>query len=51
MKNQFTSAVEHDGFIYGLDESILACIDATTGDLKGRAGDTGTVSAACKRPT
>jgi outer membrane protein assembly factor BamB len=38
MKNQFTSAVEHDGFIYGLDESILACIDATTGDLKWKGG-------------
>lgn len=38
MKNQFTSSVEHDGFVYGLDESILACVDATTGDLKWKGG-------------
>jgi outer membrane protein assembly factor BamB len=42
MKNQFTSSVYHDGFIYGLDESILACLDARTGALRwkgGRYGD------------
>ena len=38
MKNQFTSSVFHDGFIYGLDESILACIDATTGNLRWKGG-------------
>lgn len=38
MKNQFTSSVLHDGFIYGLDESILACVDASTGDLKWKGG-------------
>jgi outer membrane protein assembly factor BamB len=38
MKNQFTSSVLHDGFIYGLDESILACVDANTGDLKWKGG-------------
>ena len=38
MKNNFTSSVYHDGFIYGLDESILACIDASTGDLKWKGG-------------
>jgi outer membrane protein assembly factor BamB len=38
MKNQFTSSVLHNGFIYGLDESILACIDAATGDLKWKGG-------------
>ncbi len=31
MKNKFTSSVLHDGYIYGLDEAILACIDAATG--------------------
>ena len=36
--NKFTSSVLHDGFIYGLDESILACIDATTGELKWKGG-------------
>src|SRR5688572_30662172 len=38
MKNQFTSSVLHDGFIYGLDESILACVDAATGDLMWKGG-------------
>ena len=38
MKNKFTSSVHHDGFIYGLDEAILACIDAATGELKWKGG-------------
>jgi outer membrane protein assembly factor BamB len=38
MNNYFTSAVLHDGFIYGLDRSILACIDAATGELKWKGG-------------
>ncbi len=38
MKNKFTSSVLHDGFIYGLDESILACMDAATGELKWKGG-------------
>ena len=38
MKNQFTSSLLHEGFIYGLDESILACVDASTGELKWKGG-------------
>jgi outer membrane protein assembly factor BamB len=38
MKNRQSSSVLHDGFIYGLDEGILACLDASTGELGGRAG-------------
>jgi outer membrane protein assembly factor BamB len=38
MKNQFTSSVHHDGFLYGLDEAILACLDAATGELKWKGG-------------
>jgi outer membrane protein assembly factor BamB len=38
MKNQFTSSLLLDGFIYGLDESILACVDAATGELKWKGG-------------
>ena len=38
MNNKFTSPVLHDGFIYGLDEAILACIDASSGDLKWKGG-------------
>ena len=38
MKNRFTSSVLHEGFIYGLDEAILTCIDAATGEPKWKAG-------------
>lgn len=38
MKNQFTSSVYYDGFLYGLDDSILACLDATTGALNWKGG-------------
>ena len=38
MKNQFTSSVIHEGFVYGLDESILACLDAATGELQWKGG-------------
>ncbi len=38
MKNKFASSVLRDGFIYGLDESILACLDAATGELKWKGG-------------
>jgi outer membrane protein assembly factor BamB len=38
MKNKFTSSVLHEGHIYGLDEAILACVDASTGDLKWKGG-------------
>ena len=38
MKNRFNSAVLHDGFVYGFDEGIFACVDAATGDLKWKAG-------------
>jgi outer membrane protein assembly factor BamB len=42
MKNTISSSVYHEGFIYGLDQGILACIDAASGELKwkgGRYGD------------
>ncbi len=38
MKNKFNSSVFYQGYIYGLDESILACIDARTGELKWKGG-------------
>ena len=38
MKNRFSSAVLHEGYIYGLDESILACVDAATGELQWKGG-------------
>ena len=38
MKNKFTSSVLHEGYAYGLDEAILACIDLATGDVKWKGG-------------
>jgi outer membrane protein assembly factor BamB len=38
MKNRFAGSVLHDGFIYGMDESIMACVDAATGELKWKGG-------------
>jgi outer membrane protein assembly factor BamB len=38
MKNKFTSSVFSDGFIYGLDEDILTCLDASTGERKWKDG-------------
>jgi outer membrane protein assembly factor BamB len=38
MKNQFTSSVLNEGYVYGLDEAILACLDVATGDLKWKGG-------------
>jgi outer membrane protein assembly factor BamB len=38
LKNKFTSSVLHEGFVYGLDEAILACVDAATGQVKWKGG-------------
>jgi len=38
MKNRQSTSVLREGFIYGLDEGILACLDAATGDLKWKGG-------------
>lgn len=38
MKNKFTTSLLHEGHLYGLDEAILACIDAETGELKWKGG-------------
>jgi outer membrane protein assembly factor BamB len=38
MKNRQSSSVLRNGFIYGLDEGILACVDASTGELKWKGG-------------
>jgi outer membrane protein assembly factor BamB len=38
MKNKFNSSVLHDGFIYGLDEGILTCLDVNTGARKWKGG-------------
>lgn len=38
MKNQFSTSVLHEGYLYGLDGPILACIDAATGELQWKGG-------------
>lgn len=38
MKAKFNGPVLHEGYIYGLDEGILACVDAATGEQKWKGG-------------
>lgn len=38
LRNKFNSSVLYDGHIYGLDNSIMACIDVQTGDRKWKGG-------------
>lgn len=38
MKNRFNSSVLRDGHIYGLDEGILSCISAESGQRKWKGG-------------
>jgi outer membrane protein assembly factor BamB len=38
MNNKFTSSVLHNGNIYGLDESILASVNAVTGEQNCKGG-------------
>lgn len=38
LKNKFTSSVYWQGYIYGLDEDILTCLDAATGERKWKDG-------------
>jgi outer membrane protein assembly factor BamB len=38
LKNKFTSSVFWQGFVYGLDEDILVCLDAQTGERKWKEG-------------
>lgn len=38
LKNKFTSSVFLDGFVYGLDEDILVCLDAQSGERRWKGG-------------
>jgi len=38
MKNKLSSSVLLDGYVYGLDEGILACVEAATGRLAWKGG-------------
>jgi len=41
MRCKFTSPVQRDGFLYGLDEGILVCLDTETGERRWRDGRLG----------
>jgi outer membrane protein assembly factor BamB len=38
LKNRMSNSVVHEGFIYGLDEGIVVCLDAATGMRKWKNG-------------
>ena len=38
MKNQFNSVAVRDGFFYGLDDGLLACVTTETGERKWKDG-------------
>jgi outer membrane protein assembly factor BamB len=38
MKNKFNSSVLHNGYVYGLDEGILTCVEVATGERKWKGG-------------
>ena len=38
MKTRFNAAVYYQGYLYGLDEGILSCLDAANGELKWKGG-------------
>ncbi len=38
MKTQFNSVGARDGFLYGIDDGLLACLDAATGERKWKDG-------------
>jgi outer membrane protein assembly factor BamB len=38
MKNKFNSSVFYNGYVYGLDEGILVCLDVNTGERKWKNG-------------
>jgi len=41
MKNRFSTAVYHDGHLYGFDENTFKCVDAATGETRWRQRDLG----------
>jgi outer membrane protein assembly factor BamB len=38
LKSKFASPILHDGFVYGLDDGILVCVDVETGKRRWKAG-------------
>ena len=38
LKSKFANIVVHGGFVYGLDDGVLTCLDPATGERKWKAG-------------
>jgi outer membrane protein assembly factor BamB len=38
LKAKFTQIVEHEGFLYGLDEGVLVCLDLADGERRWKRG-------------
>lgn len=38
LKAKFTNVVLHDGFVYGLDDGVLVCLDPATGERRWKRG-------------
>jgi outer membrane protein assembly factor BamB len=38
LKAKFTQMVEHQGFLYGLDDGVLVCLDPETGERRWKQG-------------
>jgi outer membrane protein assembly factor BamB len=38
LKSKFANVVLHDGYVYGLDDGVMTCLDPATGDRKWKGG-------------
>jgi outer membrane protein assembly factor BamB len=38
LKAKFTNPVLHDGFVYGLDDGVLVCLDPANGERRWKGG-------------
>ena len=38
LKAKFTQVIEHEGFLYGLDEGVLVCLDLADGERRWKRG-------------
>jgi outer membrane protein assembly factor BamB len=38
LKSKFANLVLHDGFVYGLDDGVLTCLDPATGERRWKGG-------------
>ncbi len=47
MKSDFSNLVARDGFLYGLDDGILACVDLATGERRWKDGRYGHGQISC----